>query len=186
MIWPPASTGSTSTCVEDALSFLVPMEAALHREQGTQGQVYITHQIMCSNEDYLSLVITTNRSVNQVPERPVAAGHTFALTGDKAGQVVSLPYLLRVLDARETDQWLLDRQVKKANDLVRNLVWESLQQLAEGQQGGWTREMLEKQFFPEEDFYLDEAGQPVFYLQPRDHSPWITIPLPLEEILDAW
>ena len=49
------------------------------------------------------------------------------------------------------------------------------------------KEELEYVFFPEEDFYLNEDGAPVFYLQPGivDESDVLTtFPFTIEEILD--
>ena len=54
----------------------------------------------------------------------------------------------------------------------------------------FTEEDLFHVFFPEENFYLDENGDPVFYLQPGDVSPTSgrqPVCLPshsLEDILD--
>ena len=48
-------------------------------------------------------------------------------------------------------------------------------------------ETLEFFFFPEEDFYLDETGNPVFYLQPgmaEDSDRLLRFPITIEEILD--
>ena len=51
-----------------------------------------------------------------------------------------------------------------------------------------TREELEAQFYPEEDFYLDENGNPVFYVQPSyiasSAEGVLTFPFTLEELLD--
>ena len=57
--------------------------------------------------------------------------------------------------------------------------------------GGLTREDLTTVFFPEESFYLDENGDPVFYMQPGDifevipeGMDLLIFPIPLEDILD--
>ena len=57
--------------------------------------------------------------------------------------------------------------------------------------GGRTEEDLSTVFFPEENFYLDENGDPVFYLQPGDvfeevpeGMELLTFPIPLEDIRD--
>ena len=57
--------------------------------------------------------------------------------------------------------------------------------------GGLAEEDLSTVFFPEENFYLDENGDPVFYLQPGDvfeevpeGMELLTFPIPLEDILD--
>jgi hypothetical protein len=52
---------------------------------------------------------------------------------------------------------------------------------------GLDRESLEYGFFPEEDFYLDETGNPVFYLEPgfaKDGGEPLLFPISIEEILD--
>ena len=42
--------------------------------------------------------------------------------------------------------------------------------------------------YPEEDFYLDEAGNAVFFFQPGDVKPEaegpVLVPIPLEDIMD--
>ena len=55
----------------------------------------------------------------------------------------------------------------------------------------FTEEKLSRVFFPEEDYYLDENGDPVFFLQPADvfdevpeGADLITFPIPREDILD--
>lgn len=171
---------------EDALSFHVPMEAEHHQHQGSRGTLTVTYQIMYSGDDYLSVLTTTNRALNDTSFPPVYAGHTFALTGEMAGQVISLPYLLGKLSPQETDTWLLDRQVRKSSQVVRTLVWEALTAMDDQARSGWTKEQLESSFFPEEDFFLNESGQLVFYLQPRGTSPFLTTPLSTQAILDEW
>ena len=104
---------------------------------------------------------------------------------------MALPYLLGMLASDESDTWLQDRQTAKADALVRQMVWDALQdrdgadlELYEDLE----ESMLEYGFFPEEDFYLDETGNPVFYLQPgfaEDSGRLITFPISTEEILDA-
>ena len=71
-----------------------------------------------------------------------------------------------------------------ADSLVREMVWERLEEM--GITDGLEEEMLEYGFFPEEDFYLDETGNPVFYLQPgfAEEGEALTFPLSIEEIRD--
>ena len=53
---------------------------------------------------------------------------------------------------------------------------------------GLTREELEAQFYPEEDFYLDESGNPVFYVQSSylasSAEGVLCYPFTVEELLD--
>ena len=101
---------------------------------------------------------------------------------------MALPYLLGLLESEESDTWLQNRQTGKADDAVRKMVWERLREM----DGIEIREDLQEEdleyvFFPEEDFYLDETGEPVFYLQPGfadDSTRLVTIPISIDDILD--
>ena len=72
------------------------------------------------------------------------------------------------------------------------MVWNMIEENDAGiDYGGLTEDYLEGIFFPEEDFYLDENGDPVFYLQPGDvyeevpeGTDLLTFPIALEDILD--
>ena len=85
-----------------------------------------------------------------------------------------------------------DRQTAKADDMVRRLVWEVIQeQLAAGEVAYYddlTYETLENVFYPEEDFFLDENGDPVFFLQESMVAPQtegiLYFPFTLAELLD--
>ena len=105
---------------------------------------------------------------------------------------MALPYLLGLLQSDETDTWLQDRQTAKADALVREMVWDRLGDLtAENPEirlpETMEEEALDYAFFPEEDFYLDETGNPVFYLQPgfaEGTDELLCFPISIEEILD--
>ncbi len=128
-----------------------------------QAYTAITSQVMCNNEDYFSVLVTTESFMGAETSQ-ILAGHTFALQGGKAGTCISLPYLLGLLEADENDTWMQDRATAKANELVYGLVWSIIEeQKAEeiiAYYDDLTREELEAQFYPEEDFYLDENGNP--------------------------
>lgn len=152
---------------------------------------YLYSQVVCNNEDYFSVLVTTESFMGAETSQ-ILAGHTFALQGGKAGTCISLPYLLGLLEADENDTWMQDRATAKANELVYGLVWSIIEeQKAEGiiaYYDDLTREELEAQFYPEEDFYLDENGNPVFYVQPSyiasSAEGVLTFPFTLEELLD--
>ena len=98
-----------------------------------------------------------------------------------------------VLYSTENEEWKQDFQTEKADTLIREMVWDLIEENENNfDYNGLTEEALSHIFFPEEDFYLDENGDPVFYLQPGDvyydNVPegvgLITFPLALEDILD--
>ncbi|MBE5804522.1 MAG: hypothetical protein E7316_08435 [Clostridiales bacterium] len=177
--------------VEDALGFAAPMAAEEIYGSGIQAYTTITSEITCNSDDFFAVKVVSESFLGAAASS-VVRGHVFARTGDKAGTVVSLPYLLGILDADETDSWLLDRQTAKADNMVRTLVWDVIQdQLSDGSVGYYddlTYEILEGNFYPEEDFYLDADGNLIFFLQEGTVAPVtegvLYFPFTLEELLD--
>jgi len=170
--------------VSDAVDFEIPMNADYYISQGTEENVTvdISYQVTCNNDDYFSVLIRTAQG-----EFVTWTGHVFSRKDIKPGSSVALPYLLGVLESEETDTWLQDRQTAKADALVREMVWEALEDSDIEVYEDFEEESLEYGFFPEEDFYLDETGNPVFYLEPgfADGSgELLTFPITIEDILD--
>ena len=169
----------------DAEEFEIPRNADYYRGQQPAQDVTvdITYEITCNNEEFFSVLLHTRQGTLRT-----VAGHVFSRKGIKAGSSVALPYLLALLDSGESDTWLQDRQTARADAAVREMVWDSLQcredvSLLED----LDREALEYVFFPEEDFYLDESGNPVFYLQPGvadGGEDLLVFPFTVEDILD--
>lgn len=174
--------------VEDALGFEVPMLASEMQPGDPQKVVEIDYQLTCLNEKYLSFRIVKQVSVAG-DATSVASGHVFALTGSGAGRIVNLPVLLGLLDADETDEWLMNRQTGKADKAVREMVWEKLQISSSiTLYDDLTYEEFEAGFYPEEDFFLTDAGDPCFFLQSGTVAPQeqgeVLITIPLDELLD--
>ena len=172
---------------DDAAGFEVPMNADYYKSLNPQEDVTvrISYTVTCNNDDFFSALIHTEQDGLSVWK-----GHTFSRKGLKPGMSVALPYLLGLLESGETDTWLQDRQTARANELIRGLVWENLEE-RDGKDLELNSEMreedLEYGFFPEEDFYLDAEGEPVFYLQPgfaAEGDGCVTVPISLETILD--
>lgn len=176
--------------VEDALGFEVPMLASGMQEGEPQKLVEIDYEVTCLNADYLSILIRKCVTVDGMATE-VYSGHVFALTGSGAGRIINLPVFLGLLDAEETDEWLLTRQTNKADKVVRELVWWLLQSENAplfGLYDDLTFEELEAGFYPEEDFFLTETGAPCFYFQPGAIAPeeegLKTFAFPLHWLLD--
>lgn len=178
--------------VEDAYAFAIPMAVEeLDPASDMPSGTIISTEATFASEAYISYKVTTE-SVMGAAADMVIAGHTFALTGPKAGQVVALPYLLGVLDMAETDTWLQERQTAKVDACVRNLIWDIIQeQLSDGTVAYYddlTFESLECGFYPEEDFYIDAEGNIVFFLQQSIAAPAsegvLLFPFTMEELLD--
>lgn len=170
--------------VDDAAGFAVPMMGEMaDGPASTDVRAEISYQ----DDDWMSVrILTTQHS--ESGDTAVLSAYVFALTGGRAGEVSSLPRVLGVLKDDETDEWMKDRQTERANTLVREMVWERLQErtlLPET-----TEQSLEKEFYPEQDFYLDAEGNPVFFLQAgtvADAAEGVMeVMIPLEELKDEW
>lgn len=173
---------------EDALGFEVPMLASEMQLGDPQKIVDIDFEITGESEDYLSVLVTKTVSVAG-DETIVISGHVFALTGSGAGKITSLPVYLGLLSPDETDEWLMNRQTNKADKLVRELVWE---RLTDGSYpdiyDDLTYEEFEAGFYPEEDYYIGDQGEPCFYFQagtiaPEELGP-VIVPISMDILMD--
>ncbi len=173
--------------VADALDFDVPMMVDYYAANDPQEDIFvrITYVITCNSDDYFSVLLKTEGN-----DYLTYTGHTFSRKDLKPGSSVALPYLLGILANDESDSWLQDRQTAKADSLVRSLVWEMLEGRREelAVYEDYDRELFDLLFYPEEDFYLDETGNPVFYLEPgtaADPSAGLLVfPITIWEIMD--
>lgn len=177
--------------VTDALGFECPMIGSSHPAEDGQMLVTISYTITHLSQDYLSVRIDKEVLVGESASHIVKA-YTFTLTGKDAGTVTSLPYLLGLMEQGETDEWYIERQTAKADACARDMIWMliSKDMKVEGSTiyEDLTFEELEWGFYPEEDFYLDEEGNFVFFLQENMIAPaeagQFFYQLTLEELLD--
>lgn len=155
--------------VDDAIAFDVPIngESLADPEIG-QAVTEITATVTCSNEKYFS-VLLTKRNDYGIAVSTIYAAQVFARTGIKAGKVTSLPYLLELLDNDEADEWLETRQTAKADACVRELIWEQIEDMMDDGDVAFYDDLdydwFCEVFYPEEDFYLDANGDPVFFIE---------------------
>lgn len=175
----------------DALGFECPMTASDRPADAEQMQVTISYEIVHQSEDYLSIRIDKTVVVGESVSR-IVKGHTYALANHESNTITSLPYLLELLDADETDEWYIERQTAKADDCVREMVWALIEKdmKAEGSliYEDMTYEEFESGFYPEEDFFLDAEGNFVFFIQeymiaPREAGQFFYT-ISMEDLLD--
>lgn len=188
---PQLINGVFDFMVEDAYSFRVPMDVEGLTGEGPQHYKNITYEITCHTEDYLSVTLHTEAFTGLSSAQSIA-GYTFLLSGEDAGKVIYLPHLLGLLDIDETDDWLIERQTIKADECVRELVWEIIEeQISDGTVAydpDLTYELFSWNFYPEVDFYMNDSGDLVFYIQEALIAPAsegvLLFPFSLEELLD--
>ena len=173
----------------DTAAFRAPMDAENWQPLGVTARKEVSCTVTCNNDSFFSALIQTRETADGETYASFR-GAVFSRLDPKPGFTITLPQLLGILSVTEGDTWLQERQTEKADACVRALIWERIEDNPEDLPffDGFTEEDLARIFYPEEDFYLDENGTPVFFLQPGDAAPaeagLITFPLPLEEILD--
>jgi hypothetical protein len=173
----------------DSQNFSMLINGDYYRESGISVKTEITYTITCNNDDYFSVLFKISDSA-EGNESVSYVGNVFSREEGKADSTYTLPQLLKILSYTEDDEWLQERQTAKAETLVRKMIWEQIQENRAGIEyyDDFDEAQLEENYNPEEDFYLDEKGDPVFFLQPgmaADESyGLLTFPIPLEDILD--
>ena len=145
-----------------------------------------TYRITANTDAFFSVLQTEETLMDGVRSVSYQA-QTFGRCTRKPGSILSLPYLLGILDEEEADEWLLDRQTNRANACIRTLVAEELTRRG---MDGISEDDLLYDFIPEEDFYYDaETDSLVFFLQPYlfedgEVDGMVCFPFTVEEILD--
>ena len=175
--------------IEYDLGFTVPIIQEAF--EGFDSSTVITYTVTCNNDDYFSVLIR-REEINPDITRVSWNGHVFSRKNGSPGMTYTLPKVLGILSADESEEWLQNRQTEKADKLIREMVWNMIEENEAGiDYAGLTEDYLAGIFFPEENFYLDENGDPVFYLQPEDvyeevpeNAELLIFPISLEDILD--
>jgi len=175
--------------VQDTKDNTIPNLADYYSGMGESVTVRISYEITCNNNDLFSVRIHfTEENDEEFIES--WSGNTFSRTDGMPGSLYSLPNLLGILSSGESDEWLEERQAGKACDAVLMMVWDRIRENSEGIEyyPDLDRKTLEAYFDPELDFWLDESGNPVFFLLPGRIAPeeagLLTFPVSLEDIKD--
>lgn len=184
-----------SYIIDDTLNFANPMMVDDLHSYGieTSSREDISYTLCCNNGEYFSILIKKHSFIDGY-EDLIYEGHTFLTGGGHPGSTVALPYLLGLLESNNNDTWLQDRQTQKAESFTRELVWESIMEKADAGDLVLYEEIdedfLTDNFYPEEDFYLDENGDPVFFIQPGRIADLsyglIEIPISLDTLYDEF
>ena len=176
--------------LNDTVSNFVPMLQEAY--EGFDSSMVVTYQVTCNTDEYFSVLVRTEKT-NPDQSLVYWTGNTFSRIYPSADHTYSLPKILGILAPDDNEEWLQDYQTEKVNNLIRQMVWEMIEDGSSGltKESGITEENLAHIFFPEEEYYLDEKGNPVFYLQPSDvydevpeGTELFIFPISLEIILD--
>jgi hypothetical protein len=151
--------------LEELTGFTAPFlfeEAGEGADAGVPGYLNINYQVTANTEDFFSVILTQEQFMGAAAAQTMTA-NVFARHGDGAGGIAMLPDVLGIAPEDEVG-------ATNATDTVYNLVWEIItEQIQTGTVEYFedlTKEDLLAEFFPETDFYLDEQGNLVFFIQP--------------------
>ena len=154
--------------MNDMLSFTAPLFAQ-EAESGSGAYTTIDYRVTCSNEQYFCVLFSQEQFFGAATGFSIAA-YPFLRLGDDAGMIVGLPHLLGLAAPGDHEGLAYERAAQRANHLIYELVWEIIEEemTEPGHRyfDGLTADDLKAEFYPESDFYLDEDGNPVFFIQP--------------------
>ena len=149
----------------------------------------VTYQVTCNNDDFFSVLITTDFQSEDYAWT-TWQGNTFSRKKGTLDATFDLARLLGLVEASDQDEYQQSKQTEKATLIVRELVMDQIRKNRDQIPffENLSEEDLEYAFSPEEDFYLDENGDPVFFVAPgtiADESMgYLIFPIPLEDIED--
>ena len=184
--------GKINPFYEDQVSMLetnIHFMADGYMGSGESVTVNVAYELTCNNDLYFSVLIRRDSVIGDAV-RTVLTGHTFSRQDGLSDATFDLPRMLGILNAGEQDEYQLARQTEKASRIVREFI---MDQIAENRGGlpyyeDFTEADLLDVFYPEDDFYLDADGNPVFYLEPGiaadESAGYLFFPVRLEDILD--
>jgi len=179
-----------ASLASDMVSTVMPETVAGMDDLPAQGSppyyTQISYRITANTSDYVSVLLTSQQFSGNNEEEDWTA-NVFARSGVYTGQTVSLSQAmgLEQEDGVNGDSY--------AAELAYRLIWQIILQEQSTQRREYFPELtqadLEKVFSPESDFYLDEDGNIVFFIQSGEIASEVegilTYPFSIAELLSA-
>ncbi len=179
--------------IQEFKSDYIPSLADYYRSISRSVTVKITYEITCNNDEFFSVLIhRTEDDGEEITE--TWDGNTFSRSSSMIGSLTSIPKLLGILDYGESDEWLEDRQSRKTRDALCSMIWEAVQdnrgsiEYYPDLEKEYLEDMVDPVFSLDHDFWIDEAGNLVFFFLPGRIAPeeagLITFTFTLEQLMD--
>ena len=177
------------TRLRELQDFYIDHDFDYYQEMSEDCVIDISYEITCNNDAYFSVLV---RKTVTAEEETVEtwSGDTFDRLNGPIGLTASLPVLMGLLHAGDSDQWLDERQTQKVSDAVVSLIMEEIRANPSGiaYREDLTEDLLALALNAEEDFYLDETGNPVFFIFPGyiadEEEGFLTFPVAFRDIED--
>jgi len=173
----------------DALAFTAPL-FAMEAEENSGSYTRVDYQITCNDAVFFSTLFSCEHFFGASSGNFWMA-YSFLRQGEGAGMVLSLADILGLTSPNEDDGLAYERMTRQSNELIYDLIWEIiLEQLyvaGYDYYEGLTREDLVAEFYPENDFYIDQNHTLVFFIQPTmiasAASGMLLFPFSIDELL---
>lgn len=174
----------------DTEVYTVPNLSDYYAGIGQRVAVSVTYEVTCNTDRFFSVRI--HRVMEAEGDEPAETweADSFSRIDGRPGTDLTLTNLLGTLDVGETDEWLETRQTRKAQNAVLSLVWALIEENPQGipYYEDLTKEELGWLLDPDQDFWLDESENPVFFLRAGaaadPEAGLLTFPLSLSAIYD--
>ena len=174
----------------DTEVYTIPNLSDYYAGIGQSVNVTVSYEVTCNSDRFFSVRI--HRVTEAEGDDPVETweADSFSRVDGRPGTDLTLTNLLGTLRIGETDEWLDARQTRKAQDAVLSLVWNLIRENPDGipYYEDLTKEELGWILDPDQDFWLDETENPVFFLRPGaaadPEAGLLTFPLALSVIYD--
>lgn len=175
--------------LNDALMFSAPLHAE-GAEENAGAYTQIAYQITCNDDEYFSVLFSQEQFQGAASNNNWTA-FTFFRQGENAGEPVSLANILGLSNPLENDGLGYERSTEQSSVLVYDLIWEIIEEKMQNGEGdffeGLTKADLEAEFYPENDFYMDQDRNLVFFIQPAmiatSAAGILTFPFSIDELL---
>ena len=179
--------------IQEYRDFYIPSQASDYGSRYENVNITVSYEITCNDDRFFSVLIHKTEDVEgEVTE--TWEGNTFSRSSEVIGSLTSLPNLLGLLEDGGSDEWLEERQTMKVWKALCSLVWDAVRANPGGTE---YREDLEKEDLEilidpvlslDQDFFLDESGNIVFFILPGRIAPesagLLTFAFSPDEILD--
>lgn len=158
---------------------------------GTSVTKDISYRITCNNDDYLSALMMQDLQIGD-SHRIIWEGNTFSRKNGGISNTSNLPKLLGLLDTSEQDEFKIEKQARKVSEAVLEIILDMIDENPDRIPYYYdliTYDYLLETVYPEEDFYLNENGDFVFFVNPgviADESlGYMLFPIPFDDVADA-
>lgn len=179
-----------ASLASDMLNTVMPETVAGTDDLPAQGSpayyTQISYRITANTDDYVSILLTSQQFSGNTEDEDWTA-NVFARSGVYTGQTVALSQAmgLEQEDGANGDSY--------AAELTYRLIWQIILQEQSTQRREYYPELteadLDRVFSPESDFYMDEDGNIVFFIQSGEIASEVegilTYPFSIAELLSA-